>query len=186
MELLGEGGRATSYSLYCSFFLLRSLSKLPLSFLPSDGDDCEEWEERNSLPHDWRGRSLALLTRLTAWSARLEPLWFIGKEEWIFIRNCEIVASLLFFLLLARAAALVVLSRVSPSYYSPRERERRVQFSVCIPFASRFSRFLDTVRSFSEHYEIIRLFPASANVRAEVQLPNLLLKRGIVSLYTIP
>lgn len=66
----------------------------------------------------------------------------------------------------------------------PRERKRDVQFSICIPFASRFSRFLDTVRSFSEHYEIIRLFPVSANAR--VQLPDLLLKRGSVSLCTIP
>jgi len=93
--IAGGDGKTASLPLSLSSFLSRYLSfSLPFPPFADGNEDWGEREERNSLPRGWRSRSLALLTRLTAWSARLEPSWFIGKEEWIFIRNCEIVASL--------------------------------------------------------------------------------------------
>lgn len=106
-----KGGREDSSRSVCLMvlFLLMSLSfRLLASFLRDD----EEESEKSGTPsraRGRRGRSLALLTRLTAWSARLEPPLIHRQGGMnIYKKLREIVASLV----LSRSCPRVVTAPV--------------------------------------------------------------------------
>lgn len=115
----------------------------------------EESEKLSLSPRDWRGRSLALLTQLTAWSA--SPLIHRQGGMNIYKKLRNSVASPSFFLFLTRIQPPPVCTLVSHHLV--------VADSLGCPllYFSRFSHFFDVVRLFSGHYEIIRLFIVGAD-----------------------
>lgn len=109
----GEGERtrlAPSVSWSSSFSCLSLLDFSPLSFATTMR--IEEESEKSGTPsraRGRRGRSLALLTRLTAWSARLEPPLIHRQGGMnIYKKLREIVASLV----LSRSCPRVVTAPV--------------------------------------------------------------------------
>lgn len=106
MELL-EGEVRVWTILYSSlYFSSSSLRALIASSSLRGGDkDWEEWEKRISLslslsrslalsPIRLEGSLVSALNATYRLECEVRAPWFIGKGEWIFIRNYEIVASL--------------------------------------------------------------------------------------------